>query len=88
MVVILQFSGRSNEAAHQAAQIFSGLLFVLMVGASISMSVVAVRRLRSQQQTVDAIEEMMQLRRWEPAGILLDRFLSQPVRSPRLWASA
>jgi tetratricopeptide (TPR) repeat protein len=37
---------------------------------------------------VDAIEEMMQLRRWEPAGMLLDRFLSTPVRSPRVWATA
>ena len=50
--------------------------------------VLAVRRHRKQFQTVEAIEEMVQLRRWEPAGMLLDRFLSTTVRSPRVWARA
>ncbi len=57
-------------------------------GALFATFAVAVRRHRKQFQTVEAIEEMVQLRRWEPAGILLDRFLSTPVRSPRLWTRA
>jgi tetratricopeptide (TPR) repeat protein len=63
-------------------------LLLAMTGLAIGGFVLAVRRHRRQAQTIDAIEEMVQLRRWEPAGMLLNRFLSQPVRSPRIWARA
>ncbi len=63
-------------------------LLLLLTGLAIGGFVVAVRRHRKQVQTVEAIEEMVQLRRWEPAGILLERFLSTPVRSPRVWTRA
>jgi tetratricopeptide (TPR) repeat protein len=62
-----------------------------MVGALVAGvvgSVATVRRLRAQQAIVDAIDEMMQLRRWAPAGLLLDRFMSAPTKSVRLWATA
>jgi tetratricopeptide (TPR) repeat protein len=87
-LVLLQLGGRSDAATHQIVQLVSGLAMVGMVTASICVSVYTVKSMRRQQQTVEAIEEMMQLRRWEPAGMLLDRFLSSPVRSPRVWATA
>jgi tetratricopeptide (TPR) repeat protein len=52
------------------------------------MTSFTVRKFRVQQQTVEAIEELMQLRRWEEAGITLQIFLSQPSYSPRLRAQA
>jgi len=69
-------------------QVVTGALMVAAAAAGVVGSVMAVRRVRAQQQIVDAIDEMMQLRRWEPAGMLLDRFLTAPVRSVRLWAMA
>ena len=63
-------------------------LLLGMTAVSVGGFVLAVRKHRRQFQTVEAIEEMVQLRRWEPAGLLLDRFLSNPVRSPRLWVRA
>jgi tetratricopeptide (TPR) repeat protein len=69
-------------------ELLSGCLIMLLIVVSAGISVSTIRSFRQQQQTVEAIEEMMQLRRWEPAGIMLDRLLSVPVRSPRLWATA
>jgi tetratricopeptide (TPR) repeat protein len=63
-------------------------LLLGMTALAIGGFVMAVRKHRRQFQTVESIEEMVQLRRWEPAGILLDRFLAAPVRSPRVWARA
>jgi hypothetical protein len=86
-LVLVQLVGKQDAASHQLIQIVSSVAMTGMVAGSIVMSVHTVRNLRREQQTVEAIEEMMQLRRWEPAGMLLDRFLSTPVRSPRVWAT-
>ncbi len=71
-----------------SVQFFSGALLIGAMVFAGFWSTMAVRRHGAEVQTVEAVEEMIQLRRWEPAGILLDRFLSEPVRSPRLWARA
>ena len=63
------------------------LIFPTLIAAAVG-SIISVRRFRAQQQALDSIEEMIQLRRWEPAGMLLDRFLSMPMRSVGLWAQA
>jgi tetratricopeptide (TPR) repeat protein len=88
LLVAFQFVGSSDANAHKATEALTGLVMVGLLVASGTASVLTMRRIRAQQQTVEAIEEMVQLRRWEPAGILLDRFLSTPVRSVRMWASA
>jgi tetratricopeptide (TPR) repeat protein len=46
------------------------------------------RRHRAAQQTVEMIEELIQLRRWQQVGLLLQSFLSQPAPSARLRAQA
>jgi len=72
----------------QALQVLTGVMMVGIAAVGIAGSIMTVRKLRAQQQIVDAIDEMMQLRRWEPAGMLLDRFLTAPVRSVRMWATS
>ncbi len=88
LLILFNSFSAEDAGAHQAIQVLTVLLMLTAGAGTIIASVVTVRRYRAQEQTVDAIEEMMQLRRWEPAGILLDRFLSEPVRSVRLWALA
>ena len=89
MLSLFDSFGSSEDAPGKSAVwLLSTLLIAGASIAAITQRVMIVRRLRAQQQTVDAIDEMMQLRRWEPAGILLDRFLSSPVRSGRLWTTA
>ncbi len=87
LLLVMQFAGGADDATRKAIEFFTGLMLLTLVGASVGFSVFTMRRLRAQQQTVDAIEEMMLLRRWDPAGLLLNRFLSSPVRSSHLWAA-
>jgi hypothetical protein len=74
--------------ASAAASIAANGLLLAMSGVAVAGFVMSVNRHRRQVQVVESVEEMVQLRRWEPAGLLLDRFLSAPVRSPRVWARA
>ena len=41
-----------------------------------------VKEQRKEQQRVEAIEELVQLRRWDQAAAMLDALLSQPARLP------
>lgn len=56
-----------------------------LFGATSVLSYATLQRYRRQARAVDAVEEMVQLRRWEPAGMMLDRALSVPVATPSLW---
>ncbi len=87
LVVIGAMSVTTPES-RQSVQLFTAMLISgAMIFAALGSAYV-LRRHRAELQAVETIEEMMQLRRWEPAGILVNRFLSEPVRSPRLWARA
>ena len=88
LTVFSTIGGAENASAQTAVQIFTGLLMTATMISALVLSFLAVRKMRAQQSTVESIDEMMQLRRWEPAGMLLQRFLSAPVRSGRLWAQA
>jgi tetratricopeptide (TPR) repeat protein len=72
----------------KSLQTTTGILILPAVLLATIQSVMNMRSYRDQQRQLDAIEEMIQLRRWEPAGLLLNRFLSGPVRSVGLWAQA
>jgi hypothetical protein len=61
-----------------------GLLGLVMLGLIAAMGVItsrAVKRHRQEQQRLEAIEELVQLRRWDQAASMLDALLSQPLRS-------
>lgn len=54
-----------------------------MLGVVIAMGLFTnytVRQTRKEQQRVEAIEELVQLRRWDQAAAMLDSMLSQPTR--------
>ncbi len=87
-LVTMSLMSLSQPESRKPLQVFSGVLISGALVAGAVGSAVMVRRHRVELQTVEAIEEMLQLRRWEPAAILLNSFLSQPVRSPRNWARA
>src|SRR5205085_781184 len=57
-----------------------------MVGLMIGIGMVTVfmlRRQRGEIRQVEAIEELVQLRRWPEAAILLQSLLSEPTRTPQ-----
>jgi hypothetical protein len=87
LMLLGSVAAQKNPEAASAIQIATSTLMVGTVVAGVVGSVSTVRKVRAQQSMVDAIDEMMQLRRWEPAGMLLDRFMAMPMRSVRLWAT-
>ena len=88
LMLLGNIGGSKDPEVGQAFGMLSGVLTIAAVIAGVVGSVLRVRKMRAQQQMVEAIDEMLQLRRWEPAGMLLDRFLSSPMSSVRVWAQA
>lgn len=87
MLLSAALTGRAG-AARPAVEALSGLLMALVLGGLVVGSTVMVRRLRAEQQAVEGIGELLQLRRWSEAGTQLDRYLSGPARTHSLRAQA
>ena len=71
--------------SQQAAAVVNLLSMVLMLGVGAMLAMLTVRaiaRQRREQQQVEAIEELVQLRRWDQAAGLLQELLSHPLRHP------
>ncbi|HSI36254.1 MAG: hypothetical protein ACAI43_21160 [Phycisphaerae bacterium] len=81
-VVVAGSYAKSQGAA--ADQAMSAVLGLLVLGVVVAMSVVAgsaARAQKQEQQRLEAVEELVQLRRWDQAAFTLDTLLSQPTRS-------
>jgi tetratricopeptide (TPR) repeat protein len=52
------------------------------VGCVTVVGFISVRRVRAEQSAVSAVDELVQLRRWPEAGLMLQTMLSHPARSP------
>jgi tetratricopeptide (TPR) repeat protein len=89
-LMTLAVGNRSTDdpAGRTSIKILTMIVLVGLVAGSMIRSVWMVRRFRGQEAVVDGIEEMIQLRRWEPAGMMLDRFLVEPAQTPETWGRA
>ncbi|MBV8780637.1 MAG: hypothetical protein JO353_04505 [Phycisphaerae bacterium] len=73
-------SSQAGEWAGAAQALATILMMTLLVAMGITMSL-TVRAQRSEQAQLEAIEELIQLRRWSEAGLATQSMLSQPARS-------
>jgi tetratricopeptide (TPR) repeat protein len=80
-------SGHS-ETGRRVVEVLSAALMVGLIAGMMAMTVVTVRRHRAEQQEVEAASELVQLRRWPQAAILLEQLLSRPARSLGLRSQA
>ena len=90
LLIVLGSSAVTRELPNgsQAVQILAGLAVVGLAIALTAITGHSVRQLRAEQQRVEKLGELVQLRRWEEAAASLEHYLSMPVRSPQLWAQA
>jgi tetratricopeptide (TPR) repeat protein len=89
LLIVLSSLGSSLSPDLSAAiEVLSILVLFGLMGLVTVVTMSSVAHYRGQQQAVEAIEELMQLRRWEEAGVALQIFLSQPARTPRLRTQA
>jgi tetratricopeptide (TPR) repeat protein len=88
LLIVLGSSAMTRELpnGNQAVQALTGLVVVGLAVALTAITGHSVRQLRAEQQQVEQIGEMVQLRRWDEAAASLEHFLSMPARSPQLWA--
>ena len=83
MIVVLTatLSANSNPEMQAAVKFFAGLVILGVVVGMGSLTSHTVKLARQEQQRIEAIEELVQLRRWDQAATMLDGLLSQPTRS-------
>jgi tetratricopeptide (TPR) repeat protein len=74
-------SSRSGAMA-QLVSVFSGFLMVGIIVGMALLTWVAVKRARTEHQQLEAVEELIQLRRWPQAAAVLQHMLAQPTRTP------
>ena len=79
---------RQSVLMGQLVKAASGIVMVGLMAALVACTVVIVRRHRAEQQRLEGISELIQLRRWDQAAGLLTHMLLQPARSPALRSQA
>jgi tetratricopeptide (TPR) repeat protein len=85
MAIILSFFlNRSPQggASQDLLQSLIGFGLMGFVGCVTLTGFLSVRRVRAEQAAVAAVDELVQLRRWPEAGLMLQTMLSHPARSP------
>ncbi len=80
MIFLWRFCGETSQC-RQAAAVLSTLAFVSLLGGLSFSGAAAARALRAEQNHLELIEQQIQLRRWQEAGLLVQNFLSRPARS-------
>ena len=80
-------SGHS-DTGKRLVDALSALMMVVLISGMMVMTVATVRRHRAEQEQVEAASEMMQLRRWPQAALLLREILSRPARGIGLRSQA
>ena len=73
-------TGASGESRDMARLMSAGVMIGVVAGAAV-MAVNAARRVRAERAMVEAAGELVQLRRWPQAGLVLEQILSQPAPS-------
>lgn len=88
LVLSSAIAGQQSPQVRQAIEVLSMLLFLAMMAGLSMLTVVTVRKLRAEQQAVEGIGELIQLRRWPQAAWAAQSLLSQPCRTHTLRAQA
>jgi hypothetical protein len=84
LLIVLASMYISNQEKEFAGivQFGSSLLMLGLVFAMACLTFFTVRAQRGEQQQLETVEELIQMRRWPQAGIVLQNMLSRPARTP------
>lgn len=77
-------SAFASSRSEQLGALIGALSGLLMIGVMIGTAGLlfhTARAYRSERQAVEAVEELVQLRRWQEAAALLEQLLSRPMRA-------
>jgi tetratricopeptide (TPR) repeat protein len=84
--LIVFLSAYAQRAMPNGGQIVQMLSSIMMFGLMIAMGFItwrAARAVQAEQAQLETIEELIQLRRWEEAALLVQALLSRSTRTPQ-----
>lgn len=87
LMIIAAFAGQEGAGA-VALQVIASLLSILIFLAIPLLLRLTLRQLRAEQQVVSGVAELVHLRRWGEAAVLVQQFLSRPARTLQIRAEA
>lgn len=88
-IIILSFNvAQEAPQAHNEVWAFSMLLMGGLLAFMMSVGMASARSYRAEQKLIDGIGELIQLRRWPQAAMLLEQTLSRPARTMSLRTQA
>jgi tetratricopeptide (TPR) repeat protein len=82
VVMISAYLNNQTGQAQQVMSVLSALMMFLLIGALGALSWITIRRVRGEQMQLEAVEELVRLRRWPEAAMLLEQMLGRPMRTP------
>lgn len=80
--------GTRSPQMRATVEVMSGLLMIGLMGGLSVLTLAVVRKFRVEQQQIEAAGELVQLRRWPEAAVILDQYLSRPARTAQLRSQA
>jgi len=83
IVMVSAYMSAQSQLLGMVAELLSAALMLVVIVAMGVMTWLTVKRQQAEGQQVVAVEELMQLRRWGDAGVILDGMLSEPTRTPQ-----
>ena len=83
IVLVGAWADTLSAGAATAVRVLSGLLMFGAVAVMVIYTQITVRGHRAEQMQLEAIEELVTLRRWPQAAVVLESMLSQPTRTPQ-----
>jgi hypothetical protein len=82
IVLTSTWASSRNPQLQLVVRMLGGLTMIGVVVAMALLTSHTVKQQRQEQQRIEAVEELVQLRRWDQAAGMLESILSQPTRSP------
>ena len=79
VVLTMTAAAGQNPQLRLLVRFFGGLAMIALVIGMASYASYVVKQQRKEQQRVEAIEELVQLRRWDQAAAMLDAMLGRPT---------
>jgi tetratricopeptide (TPR) repeat protein len=83
VVITSAYFSTQSAAMNQFVAFLSSVAMVGLMFAMGTATVVMARRQRNEMRQLEAIEELVQLRRWTDAALALQAMLSEPTRTPQ-----
>ena len=83
IVLVSAYLSSTSPLMASLMQVFSGLVMLMVVAAMGMLTFAMAKRQQAEGQQLVAVEELIQLRRWGEAAVILEGMLSEPMRAPQ-----